>query len=395
LSESKQKKKKSQILSLILLFIAVGFLVYLELSGSNLHVSFLSGNEPTLHLEKKWVDINLDDKAIFNIYYNDLIQCTPDGIKRISQEGHEVWNQTYSMTTPILKINEPFIAVGEENGKKIILLNEKGLVYSITTEEAIVDFSISQGGYLTYIGETKDGHTVKAFDNKGNSIGLNRITYIEDAGYPLSSIISNDTKAMPISYFNPATNGLKSNIICLDLTEYGILKEDLIDFGIEEEGTIIPTIFYLQNNTLVAIGDDRIIWIDENKNIDKEFLTNRIQAIPWNIESKRNLSTYLALALAEPLPGVQGEERGTIVFYNLKGNKQHTYNAEGDVTYLYADDSMVIVGINRNFYGLDTKGKELFKYTALKDVKEVLPLKNGKKVAIISKDSVDLMEIKR
>ena len=116
---------------------------------------------------------------------------------------------------------------------------------------------------------------------------------------------------------------------------------------------------------------------------------------PWNIESKRNLSSYLVLALAEPLPGVQGEEKGTLVFYNAKGKKEHSYQAEGDVTYLYADDSMVIVGVNRNFYGLDTKGRELFKYTALKDVKEILPLKNGKKVAIISKDSVDLMEIKR
>jgi len=395
LSETKQKKKKGQMIFLILLLIVVGFLAYLELSGSKLHLSFLTGNQPTLYFEKKWLDINLDERAIFNIYSNDLIQCTPDGIKRISQDGQEVWNQTYSMTTPKLKVNEPFIAVGEEEGKKIIVLNDKGLVYSVTTEEPIIDFSISSGGYLTYIGETKDGHTIKVFDNKGNNIGLNRITYIEDAGYPLTSIISKDAKAMPISYFNPATNGLRSNIICLDLTEYGILKEDLIDYGVEEEGTIIPTLYYLGNNTLVAIGDDRILWIDENKNINREFLTNRIQAIPWNIESKRNLSSYLVLALAEPLPGVQGEEKGTLVFYNAKGKKEHSYQAEGDVTYLYADDSMVIVGVNRNFYGLDTKGRELFKYTALKDVKEILPLKNGKKVAIISKDSVDLMEIKR
>ena len=125
------------------------------------------------------------------------------------------------MTTPILKINEPFIAVGEENGKKIILLNEKGLVYSITTEEAIVDFSISQGGYLTYIGETKDGHTVKAFDNKGNSIGLNRITYIEDAGYPLT-LLFKDAKACQSAILTRQPMA-KSNIIC-SLTEY-ILKE--------------------------------------------------------------------------------------------------------------------------------------------------------------------------
>ena len=78
----------------------------------------------------------------------------------------------------------------------------------------------------------------------------------------------------------------------------------------------------------------------------------------------------------------------------MEGEKKNTFDANGDITYLYGDDNMVIVGVNRTFYGVDKKGKEIFEYTALKDVKEIIPLKNGKKVALISKDTVDLMEIK-
>ncbi|NLK20620.1 MAG: hypothetical protein GX308_00755 [Epulopiscium sp.] len=387
--------RKGQIISLILLFITVGILIYSEVSGSNLHLSFINGNQPTLHLEKKWLDIDTGSNPIFNVYYNDLIQCSSDGIKRISQDGNEIWNQTYSMVSPRLVVNEPYIVVAEEGGKKAYVLNDKGLLYEKTVEEPIIYFSISSTGYLSIIGETKDGHKIKAYDSKGNDIGIDRTTYIEDAGYPLCAIVSNDGNTMPISYLTPTNNKLKSNLIFLDLGDEGIFKKDLIDFGFKKEDTIIPTLIYLKNNNLVAIGDDRIIWIDENKKIKEEILNNRIQSIPWNIESKRNLSSYIVLALAEAIPGKQGKDEGSIIFYSMKGEKEYVFDAKGSVTYLYGDNDIVVVGLDRTFYGLDTKGKELFKYTALKDVVDILPLKNGKKLALISRDSVDLMEIKR
>lgn len=390
-----KKDKRAQIFSLILLMIAAGILIYSEVAGSDLHFSFMNGNKPSLYLEKQWVKRDLSDRRIFSVYENDLIQCSPDGIKRISQDGEEIWNQTYSMNAPKLIINEPYLAVGEKDGKKIYVLNDKGLVYEKTTEEPIVYFSINSKGFLSVIGETKDGHRIKVYDGMGNDLGIDRNTYIEDSGYPLSAIVSEDARYMPISYLNPDPKGLKSNLIFLDLGEDGILKEDLIEFAIEKEETIIPGMYYLKNNTLVVFGDDRILWIDENKEIKEEILTNHIKSIPWNIEDKRNLSSYFVLALAEELPGKQGENKGSVVFYNMEGEKKNTFDANGDITYLYGDDNMVIVGVNRTFYGVDKKGKEIFEYTALKDVKEIIPLKNGKKVALISKDTVDLMEIKR
>lgn len=390
-----KKDKRAQIFSLILLMIAAGILIYSEVVGKDLHFSFINGNEPSLYLEKQWVKRELSDRYVFNVYGNDLIQCGPDGIKRISQNGEEVWNQTYSMNLPKLVVNEPYLAVGEDGGKKIYVLNDRGLVYEIMTEEPIEYFSVNSKGFLSVIGETKDGHRIKVYDAQGKDLGIDRNTFIEDAGYPLSAIVSDNGYRMPISYLNPDTKGLKSNLIFLDLGENGILKEDFIEFAIEKENTIFPGMYYLQNDTLVVLGDDRILWIDQNNNVKEEMLSNHIKAIPWNIEYRRNLSEYLVLALGEELPGKQGENSGSIVFYSMDGNKKNVFDAQGDVTYLYGDDNMVIVGVNRTFYGLDTRGKEIFKYTALKDVEEIIPLKNGNKVALISKDSVDLMEIKR
>lgn len=391
----KKKDKRAQIFSLILLVIASGILIYSEVVGRDLHLSFINGNEPSLYLEKQWVKRELSDRLIFNVYENDLIQCSPDGIKRISQKGEEIWHQTYSMYLPKLVVSEPYLAVGEEGGKKIYVLNDRGLVYQVATEEPIEYFSINSKGFLSVIGETKDGHRIKVYDAQGKDLGIDRNTFIEDAGYPLSAIVSDNGFHMPISYLNPDTKGLKSNLIFLDLGEDGILKEDLIEFAIEKENTIFPGMYYLQNNSLAVLGDDRILWIDKNNNVKEEILSNHIKAIPWNIEYRRNLSTYLVLALGEELPGKQGEAYGSVVFYSMEGNKKHVFDAQGDITYLYGDDNMVIVGVNRTFYGLDTRGKEIFKYIALKDIDEVIPLKNGNKVALISKDSVDLMEIKR
>ncbi|HHW67755.1 MAG: hypothetical protein PWP07_197 [Epulopiscium sp.] len=390
-----KKDKRAQIFSLILLMIASGILIYSEVAGKDLHLSFFNGNEPSLYLEKQWVKRELSDRYTFNVYGNDLIQCGPDGVKRISQNGDEIWNQTFSMNLPKLIVNEPYLAVGEDGGKKIYVLNDKGLVYQVTTQNPIEYFSINSKGYLSVIGATKDGHRIKVYDAQGKDLGIDRNTFIEDAGYPLSAIVSDNGYHMPVSYLNPDTKGLKSNLIFLDLGENGILKEDLIEFAIEKEDTIFPGMFYLQNNTLVVLGDDRILWIDEDNNVKEEILSNHIKAIPWNIENRRNLSTYLVLALGEEFPGKQGEKYGSVVFYSTEGSKKHVFDPEGDVTYLYGDDNMVIVGVNRTFYGLDPKGKEIFKYTALKDVDEMIPLKNGNKVALVSKDSVDLMEIKR
>ncbi|WP_058486677.1 DUF5711 family protein [Defluviitalea phaphyphila] len=391
----KNKEKKARIFALLILIIGASILIYLDVSGSNLHFSFINGNEPSLYLEKQWVDIDSESNYIFSVYENDLIQCSPDGIKRISQEGKELWNATYSMTNPRLIINEPYIAVGEEKGKIIYVLNDKGLVYKILEDNEILYFSINSNGFLSVISETKEGHKIKIYDNKGNDIGISRSTYVEDAGYPLRAIVSNDGNSLPIIYLNPNANGLKSDLIFLDLGEDGILKEDFIDFAIAREDTVFSNMYYLKNNTLVVLGDNRILWIDENKEVKEEILNNSIETIPWNIEKKRNLSSYLVLVLSsEKMPGIE-ENEGNVVFYDTNGEKKYSFNSEGDVTYLYADENMVIVGVNRTFYGLNKKGKQIFKYTALKDVKDIIPLKNGKQVALISKDSVDLMEIKR
>jgi hypothetical protein len=287
--------------------------------------------------------------------------------------------------------------VGDKKGRNICVFDEKGKVYEVTTEYPIVYFTINRNGYLVTIEKTKEGHIISAYNDKKEKIGFqDYITYTQTDGYPLAAAISDDNQMVALSFIDPNGNELFSKLAVFSLSDKGALKVDYIQFGLEYADTIIPQIHYLENNLLVAVADNRIILIDSKGNeIAKQELTNLIQCTSWGIESQDKQMDHFVIAFGKGIPGKEAKKKETIVFYNIEAEETNSFEMNDEITYLYSDDDMTIGGAKRNFYGFNSRNQLVWKYTSLKDVKKIIPLENHKKVALISTDTVDLMEIKK
>ena len=73
----------------------------------------------------------------------NIIRYSEDGISNSDDKGAAVWNLTYEMQSPIVKVADGYVAVGDYNGHIIYLVDSSGSTYEVDTKLPIRDFSVS------------------------------------------------------------------------------------------------------------------------------------------------------------------------------------------------------------------------------------------------------------
>ena len=81
----------------------------------------------------------------------NIIRYSKDGISNTDAKGEVVWNLTYEMQDPIVRVADGYVAVGDYNGHIIHLVDAKGAAYQIDTKLPMRDFSVSSSGVVAVI----------------------------------------------------------------------------------------------------------------------------------------------------------------------------------------------------------------------------------------------------
>ncbi len=379
--------------AILLIGVAVGMLFYME----NMDQSFTNA----LDLEPKKAQLKSMDHVMafdpgsrvnYGIYKNDFFQCSKDGLKKFTASKDEKWNETYTLNSPIIVTEQSIIAVGEREGRRIYVFNESGKLFEASTEHPLINFAVNKLGYLAVTQQTKKGYSILVFTNKGEQL-LGPI-FEEPQIYPVGMDISDDGRILAVSCLDVSGTKMRSSLVFYYLwKEEGksfqdnmfaaLNKEDMIDL-------VIPTIGYMEDNTLIAVGDKRIIAVDEKGNeLWSRVLSNKIHHV--SLQPKKNF----VIAFGESFPGEKPGGENRIVWYNLKGEITADFSVQKEVTHLYADEYGAAFGTTRTFYGSNTQGKLLWEYTATRDIKQLLPFEDKKRVLVVYKDQAEVMEVVR
>lgn len=320
---------------------------------------------------------------------NQIIRLNPDGITAYDIKGNELWNNALTIEKPIVKHKGDYFALANKADKKIIIFNEKGKKGEIIAANPISYFAINANGDVATIEATKDGHITSAYNSKGELLGdkLQGVSYIKDAGFPISAEVTPDKQLLLVSYIDIYNPMITSVLNALMINKVG--EEEVFNskYGIEEKDNIIYEIEFINQTTWAAIGDHRITFYNLQGEKIKEVSNLYLKYTPY-VDGELRGNNYLPVVVTQ-----KGTNQGAgdkLILFNGTGETIYTEDFAEPITYFNATDKGIIIGQGNKFTGYNKKGEVRFNFEATQDVNKVLYI--GNKLVAITKNEVRLLE---
>ena len=204
--------------------------------------------------------INREDTATsqYIAYQGGYIKYSNDGVSYYTDKGKAIWNQTYSMQKPQVKMCEECVAVGDINGNTVYVFNKSGLLGKIDTSLVISQIEVAANGAVVAVLEDNEANYINMYSKEGTKIYSIKTTVSGD-GYPLDVSISNDAAKLIASYVYVSGEDIKTNVVFYNFSEVGQNETERVVGGFNHyNDTLVGDVQFLSNNIAVAVGENVI-----------------------------------------------------------------------------------------------------------------------------------------
>ena len=401
----KRSKKKTRISNKMLTTLACVLAVvclcaggiYIDtFHGSGMFRSFLSqmraGKEPSASetsAVKDTMEIDISSKAVMAVFDKEFMLCTKDGVKYFAAMGDQQWNDTFNMTSPAVVQEGDYVAVGDMGGKTIRVYNREGLLYDLQAEGSPVQFAQNESGYLSLITRNESGYRIRIYNTKGT---LLKERVEESNGiYPLSSDISDDSKAFAVSYLDTSDISPIGRVVLFYIdAEASEEHTDSMYAGVEKTDEIIPMISYRADGTLAVITDQNIYGIGSTGEEQWSYpLGNTIDQVALGHKE------YIVLAMGDSVADKDGREKGLVCWLDSRGKEKAVFETGDSVTYLRAAEKGVVIGNDRTYTGVNHSGSVGWNYTATTDLNDMIPMEKLNHVMVVGKEFVSVYDMSK
>lgn len=307
--EVKQKIKRHRIR----VGIVIALVILAIIGGVFLAMHFLDGYTYTSYDITS--SFNREDTASsqYIAYGDGYIKYSNDGASYYNSRGKAIWNQTFSMQKPQVKICEDCVAIGDINGNNIYIFNQTGSIGKVDTSLVISQIEVASNGAVAAVLEDNEANYINMYSKEGIKIYSVKTTLAGD-GYPLDISISNDAAKLIASYVYVSGEEIKTNVVFYNFSEVGQNETERVVGGFNHyNDTLVGDVKFLSNNIAVAVGENviSIYRIKEYPSLDKEIkIENTIEKVFFSQD-------YIGVVLDNSESG----ELYKMLVYNTSGNK--------------------------------------------------------------------------
>jgi hypothetical protein len=169
------------------------------------------------------------------------------------------------------------------------------------------------------------------------------------------------------------------------------LNEEKPYAGIVINDTLISNIRFYKDNSLIVIGDNQMVGFSP-QGIQKWNISYNDRSLQaFNIDS----NDIIVLALSERKGGNFINSDSVIEIFNRDGQKQGTYKVDGEIKFLDVEDDLIALNKKRDVCVITPKGVEIAKATSSKDIKDIVLFGNKREILMVSRNALDVLELKR
>lgn len=295
-------------------------------------------------------------------FADGYVRYSNDGIAYYNKKGTAIWNQTYTMQKPQVKICGSIIAVGDINGSKIYIFDKNGNIGIVDTSLAISQIEVAKQGVVAAVLEDNDANYINLYKTDGTKIYTVKTSLAGD-GYPLDISISPDAAKLVASYLYVSGETMKTNVVFYNFSEVGQNETERVVGGFNHyDSTIVADVNFIDENTVAAVGEDvvSIYSIKEYPKLVKEInIDNEIDRVLFG-------DKYIGLVL-------KNSESGDIYklcVYNSDLNRVCEYPFSTQYDKMSFDGNSVVMSNSSVISLINLKGKKLA------DITMTLPIQN-------------------
>ncbi len=284
-------------------------------------------------------------------YRDGYLRYSNDGIAYHNSKGNAVWDKTFSMQKPQVKVCGSTVAIGDINGSSIYVFNSTGMIGSIDTSLNITQIEITSQGLVAAVLEDNEANYINLYDTNGDKIYSVKTSLAGD-GYPLDISVSEDGTKLVASFLYVSGETMKTNVVFYNFSEVGQNETERIVGGFNHYGdTIVADVFFMDDKTAVAVGENviSIYKIKEYPKLYKEItVDNEIERVVFSSE-------YIGIVEKNEDSG----ELYKMIVYDSTGSRQCQISFSTQYDGIKIDEKTIVMYNDTQFVLVNFKGKEL------------------------------------
>ncbi|AEV67351.1 DUF5711 family protein [Acetivibrio clariflavus] len=323
-------------------------------------------------------DANLN--TVFGTHKGYIVKCSKDSLIYIDSNGNEQWTYPLSLKNPVLKTAGSYLLIADYGSKSILTFSGKEMRWEKELDNNIINADINTKGYVAVVHEEERSRgAVSVFNRQG----MKCFTIGKAENFILSSKVSSSAKSVFINSVD--TSGISTDTIL----EFSDLSGNISDNRIEKEDTVFPSLWFMDNDSLLVVGDSMFMILD------KDFTEKFQQNVKGKIFSSCIVEGKYAVIAANPeeTTGIFESGSSGIWIYNDNGEKISEYNLKGEVRNITSWEDIIAVNSGNKLRIIDLDGNLLAEYSSKDDMKEVFFI-NRREVLVVCKDKFLVLKMK-
>jgi len=298
-----------------------------------------------------------------------------EGVRYMSSDGRIDWNSPFSLNRPIVAARGDFIAVSEENGRRIYVFNANGPLFHKEFNDPIATFSINGAGFLSVVLREGNNHSVEIYNQA--SVADNRRVFRRLIVAPMAFV-----SAVEVS-----DNG---RFIAIALTDLHTRFETVIELGYidirdardvsDSQGLFFAeTMFDHLVYSMRFMADGRLVVATTAGVICYQIVTSAyMPTSAYRVWDKEHLNLidkfifygdrHFAYVTGARRVGIlNAPSAGMVHIYNINNTRTGEFNLGRPATHLSAGHGALLIGAGRNFHAVNLNGTHLWEHNTAQD----------------------------
>lgn len=382
----KKINKKKIIISIVISIVVVALIAIIALYMTNAQIrEWVDTNILRKEvLQDKVATIDLEEEQSANVYaFNKYIGIlNKNQFSIYGNNGNEEAKLEITITNPIFNADNRFLVIGESNGQKIYLLEDKQIVWENSIEGNISQIYVNENGYVAVIiSDASYKSVVSMFDPKGNEIFK---TFLSST-MAIDVSISKDNKYLAIAEVDTSGTIIQSNIRIMSIEKAKTDPENAIEKNYKsEQDKLITNVKYQAQNKLICMYTDKITIIENEQ--ENTLVDNKDKKIiSQSIELENN-----AVSIEEKSSGIFSAD-SVVNITNIDTKEVKQYTVDSVVKEIYTKDNVVALNLGTEIEFVSTNGWLIKRYIANQEITNVTVANNI--AGIIYRDKIEIINL--
>lgn len=384
--EKKINKKKIIIVTIITIIITILVAIVAIYANNKNARNWIDKN--ILQKEKtqnNLPSIEIDESDNSSIYaFNKYIGIlNKNNFEIYDNTGKKDKTLTLEITKPIFDSNNRYLAVAEEKGQKIYLIEDKEIKWETEVEGNISQITVNKNGYVAAtIVDTSYKTVIQMYDSQGNALFKTFLSSTRVA----STSISEDNKYLAIAEIDTLGTMIQSNIKIYSIDDAKNNSEESLKKTYNgKNNDLITDIKYQEKDKLLCMYTDKIKLIKTDETIDniQEFNDKKI--------------SFASIKLANSTVTVEEKSSGiftadsVLTIINSDNKSTSIYTTEAVTKEMYTKGDLIALNLGSEVEFINTSGWLVKRYIAEQEITSIV-LSNSV-AGIIYRDKIEIINM--